>query len=171
MSFWAVLFLALGALWLQALVIQLSALNALRGDVRARWECLVGLQRACVSRVLEALCEGSPGSSVLLEDLSGRLRGCLLPEDAVALEILEEAERMMEMSLPELSAGLKEKALGLGLGGQWDALFVRTRNAREAFEEAVKAYEGRRLALRMGGVVGWFGYKPHSTVGRTPKVR
>ena len=78
---------------------------------------------------------------------------------------------MVEMSLPGLSAVFKEEALQLGLFAQWDALFVRARNAGDAFEEAVKAYEGRRLALRMEGVVALFGYKPHSTVGRAPKVR
>jgi len=171
MNFWVLLFLALGALWLQALVIQLSALNALREDVRARWESLLGLQRVCVRRIFEASCEVSPGSAALMEDLCGRLQGCLLPEDSVALAVLEEAERMVETSLPGSSAAFKKEARRLGLFAQWDALFVRARNAREAFEEAVKVYEGRRLALRMEGVVAWFGYKPHSTVGRTPKVR
>jgi hypothetical protein len=85
--------------------------------------------------------------------------------------VLEEAERMVEVSLTRLSAEIKGDALRLGLFAQWDALFVRARNAKDAFEEAVKAYEGRRLALRMEGVVALFGYKPHSTVGRTAKVR
>jgi len=171
MNFFALLFLALGALWLQALVIQLSALNALREDLRARWESLLGLQRVCVRRILDASCDGLRGSPVVGEDLWERLQGCLLPEDIAALAVLEEAERMVDKSLPGLSAAFKEEALRLGLFAQWDAVFVRARNARDAFEEAVKAYEGRRMALRMEGVVAWFGYKPHSTVGRTPKVR
>ena len=171
MNFWALLFLALGALWLQALVIQLSALNALREDLRARWESLLGLQRVCVRRVLDASCEVLHGPPVLGEDVCGLLQGCLLPEDFAALAVLEEAERLVETALPGLSAVFKEEALQLGLFAQWDALFVRARNAGDAFEEAVKAYEGRRLALRMEGVVALFGYKPHSTVGRAPKVR
>lgn len=175
MSFWEVLCLALGVLWLQALVIQLSALYALREHVRARWDALVDLERLCLRRLLEdpGAFFGADGPGVdagALREWEAALLGRLLPEDPAALGILREAGDCVERVWLEMEGRWREEARVLGITGRGETLYLRLNNAREAFDEAVKAYESRRPALRMEGVVAWFGYKPHSTVGRTPKV-
>jgi hypothetical protein len=170
MSFWAVLFLALGALWLQALVIQLSALYALRAQVRARWDALVALERLCLSRILEAPDALAGVHSGVLREWEVALQGRLLPEDPAALVILGDAGGCLDRVWPETEARWREESRVLGIPGRGETLYLRLKNARQSFDEAVRAYELRRPALRMEGVVAWFGYKPHSTVGRTPKV-
>ena len=168
------LFLAFGTLWLQALVIQLSALHALRERLRAKWDALLGLERRCVGRILASECAseaaseaGTPASCL---GLWTQLNGRLLPEDPAAIAVLGEAGRLVAAWLPALRADFQAEAVRLGISAQSEALFLRERNARDGFEAAVGAYERRRCALRMEGVVAWFGYKPHSTVGMTPKV-
>jgi hypothetical protein len=171
MNFWSLLFLALGTLWLEALVIQLSALSALRGALRARWDALVWLERLCLARLAES--SGATGSvaGASVDVARVRVQEKLLPEDVPALELLAETGRLLDEALPVLRVEMRREAERLGLPAHAEVLFVRERNARAAFEKAVEAYEQRRRALRMERVVAWFGYKPHSTVGRTPKVR
>lgn len=175
MSFWTVLCLALGVLWLQALVIQLSALHALRARLRARWGALIALERLCLSRILEdpGVFSQGYGLGVDGEALRGwreGMEGLLLPEDPAALCMLRNAAPCVDRAWMEMGGRWREAARLLGIPGLGGTLYLRLNNAREAFEEAVRAYELRRAALGMERVVAWFGYKPHSTVGRTPKV-
>ena len=128
MSIWVMLGMALGTLWLQALVIQLSALHALREELRACWEAFVGLERLCFARVRELArdargsgVESSPVSESSDAGLRALLEGRVLPEDPAAPVVFEEAGRRLEAALPAIRAALGAEAARLGRFAQAEA--------------------------------------------------
>jgi hypothetical protein len=160
-------------LWLQALVIQWSALAALRGELRARWEALLGLERLRLRLTLQhAEPVQDPGVDDLRQiALPPEGEGRLLPEDPAAVEKVGGLCLALDETCRALEGRFKEEAVQIGLPRHALALELRCGNARREFESAVGAYEKRRCALRMERLVAWFGYGPHYAVGRTPKVR
>jgi len=171
MSVWLFVFLALGVLWLQALVIQLSALQALRVELRARWAALLGLEGLRLRLTLRHAESAQDPGAACLRQLEISLEGRWLPEEPASLERVGALCLALDETGRVLEGRFKDEAVQIGLPGHAMALELRCCNARREFESAVGAYEKRRCALRMEGLVAWFGYGPHYAVGRTPKVR
>jgi len=171
MNVWLFLFLALGVLWLQALVLQLSALRALLEALHTRWEAMLGLERLRVRRLLEWAGELPHATAVSLKNTEKLLEPGLRLGDPAALETLRAAVQAVDAAAPALEAVLRGEALRLGVPAHAQTLLFRCRNAEGAFYAALKEYETRRCALRMERLVAWFGHGPYSAVGMAPIVR
>ena len=171
MNVWLCLFLALVVLWLQAVVLQISALRALREALDARWEAMLGLERLRVRRLLEGAGELPDATAVSLKNTEKLLESGLRLGDPAALEILRAAVQSVDAAACALDAVFRGEAQRLGVPAQAHTLLLRCKNAGGAFEAALKEYETRRGALRMERLVAWFGYGPYSAVGRGRIVR
>jgi hypothetical protein len=177
MSLWELplcILIALAVLYVQAVVIQLSALSALREAILTRWDALICVEKMVLSQFLERSRVAASCPPTMQEELMRlhtRLGGHLQPEDPQAREILRVSKQAIENAVSCVRPALEEEASRLGMARHWNALMMRRLNAKGELEEAVRSYEFRRCALRMTGLVAWFGYKTYSAVGSSLNVR
>lgn len=179
MSFWTLFAVCLLVLLVQAFVIQIAALSALRLALRVRWEALLQLKSLCLE-AWDGRVEALPLEATLLlaelrEFLESRPSWEKEPE-VIRLQVL--IKRCIEQ--PAFCGGMRGVP-GTGPGGSrfGAVLPLRVKNACAAYNAAVRAYEERRrvrwvepVARRMGyeGVPGFDGGIPaaESTVGSGP---
>lgn len=174
LEFLACLFVALCVLMAQALIIQLSAVRALEQALLGRWEALVSLESMFLFQVWECCHEGEGCSEDIrgeIERLRVRLTERLSPQSFEALETLRTVRLLVDAAVPLIRPAMERKALRLGIARHWGAMLPRIANAREDYECAVQDYEFRRCALRMQGLMAWFGYNRYSSVGISTIVR
>lgn len=176
MSFWSLFAVCLLVLLVQAFVIQITALSALRLALRVRWEGLLQLKSMCL-KAWDGRVEALPReANRLLAELREFLesRPSWAKEAEVSrLQVL--IKRCIEQ--PAFCEGIRGLQ-GTDTGGaRFQAVLpLRVKNACAAYNAAVRAYEERRrvrwvepVARRMGyeGVKGFEGGIPavESTVG------
>ncbi len=159
MSFWPMFALALGILWMQGVVILLVGLDALRADLRNRWEASLHLERLFLSQLCGSEGVLSQESRQAIARMQAVLETRLLPENPEAVAAFSSALAALHAHAAEFRRLLENDAARLGLSPWPGVLLTRRANAHAAWREAVAKYEAHRTMRWLGPVPRWLGYE------------